>query len=150
VYYDIIARKTAALFKAGAVMGARLANASEKQTEALAAFGFNLGLAFQIVDDILDLTADSQTLGKTAGIDVEQGRGIASAIATETEGGVGGGGDVMENIKRKMLDGKAIEEGRQQARQLMQMAIYGLEVIPDSLAKDEMIDLAHLVVERTH
>jgi octaprenyl-diphosphate synthase len=146
VYYDIIARKTAALFKAGAVIGAKLANAPEKQVEALALFGFNLGLAFQIVDDILDLTVDSQKLGKTAGIDLEQGKGIVSAIAAEETQA----SDPMETIRRKLLDGSAIEEGRQQARQLMQLAIHGLEVIPSSPVKAGLIDLAQLVVERDH
>lgn len=146
VYYDIIARKTAALFKAGALMGAQLANATDEQAEALANFGFNLGLAFQIVDDILDLTVDSEHLGKTAGIDLEQGKGIASIIAAESNET----GDVMDAIKRKLLDGSAIEEGREQARQLMQIAIYGLDVIPNSPIKTALIELAHLVVERTH
>jgi octaprenyl-diphosphate synthase len=145
VYYDIIARKTAALFKAGAVMGARLANATDKQVEALGNFGFNLGLAFQIVDDILDLTVDSEKLGKTAGIDIEQGKGIVSAIATEAASE-----DPMDIIRRKLLDGSAIEEGRNQARQLMQMAIMGLDVLPNSPVKETLIDLAHYVVERDH
>lgn len=143
VYYDIIARKTAALFKAGAIVGARLANASEAQVEALGNYGFNLGLAFQIIDDILDLTADSAQLGKTAGIDLEQGKGLVSAYAHDNA-------NPMDTLKNKLLGGNAIEEGRQQARQLMQLAIAGLEVLPYSPEKDELIALSQFVMERDH
>lgn len=143
VYYDIIARKTAALFKAGAKLGARLANATEAQVEALGLYGFNLGLAFQIIDDVLDLTADSEKLGKTAGIDVEQGRGYA-AIDAVAEGAA----DAMDIIRRKLLSGNAIEEARAQARQLVEIAIAGLAVLPDTPEKTELIALSHLVVER--
>jgi geranylgeranyl pyrophosphate synthase len=76
VYMDIIARKTAALFRAAAELGARKALGAEKQVQALRNFGFNVGLAFQIVDDILDIVGDEAKLGKTAHIDIEQGRGF--------------------------------------------------------------------------
>ncbi|HEX2621874.1 MAG TPA: polyprenyl synthetase family protein [Phototrophicaceae bacterium] len=151
VYFDIIARKTAALFKAGAIIGATMANGLEDQIDALSMYGFNLGLAFQIIDDILDLTADSVQLGKTSGIDLEQGRGLAAVYVHDAETtGKTSPADPMDTIKRKLLGGNAIEEGRQQARQLMQLAIAGLDVLPSSGAKDGLIELAHLVVERNH
>lgn len=139
VYMEIIARKTAALFKAGGLLGARAAGATEKVAEALGNYGFNVGLAFQIVDDILDLTADEAQLGKTAGIDLEQGRGIA---AVEN--------DPIAAIKSKAMSGSAISEGRKQAEMLSEAAIQELEVLPDSPEKDELIDLARYVVQRDH
>ena len=62
--------KTAALIICSLRLGAMSANAPQKDLEALTEFGYNLGLAFQAIDDILDLTADTATLGKTAGKDI--------------------------------------------------------------------------------
>jgi farnesyl diphosphate synthase len=62
-------RKTGALLRASVMMGAATGNASDEAATHLARFGDALGLAFQVVDDILDVTADSKTLGKTAGKD---------------------------------------------------------------------------------
>ncbi|PIZ29868.1 MAG: geranyl transferase [Alphaproteobacteria bacterium CG_4_10_14_0_8_um_filter_53_9] len=66
--------KTGALLQASCVMGGLLAGASEAELSALKAYGSALGLIFQITDDMLDVTADSQTLGKTAGKDAAQGK----------------------------------------------------------------------------
>jgi geranylgeranyl pyrophosphate synthase len=78
VYARIIALKTAALFEAGTEMGARMAGASEDEVQRMRRYGYNIGLAFQIIDDILDIVGDEEKLGKTAGIDIAQGRGFAS------------------------------------------------------------------------
>ena len=64
--------KTGALLQASVMMGAACADASEQAAQALQAYGAAMGLAFQVVDDILDVTADSATLGKTAGKDQAQ------------------------------------------------------------------------------
>jgi octaprenyl-diphosphate synthase len=141
MYLDIIARKTAALFQAGGILGARLANATPPQVEALGRFGFNIGLAFQIVDDILDLVGDPTTIGKTAGLDREQGKGLSAAYAAEHN-------DIMDVIHRKLTEGNAIEEGRQQAYQFMQMALTELDVLPESEGKQALIALARSTVER--
>lgn len=67
---DFIHRhKTAAMIEASLVLGGLVAHASEQQLQALRAIGFHTGMAFQIIDDVLDATADSATLGKTAGKD---------------------------------------------------------------------------------
>ena len=153
IYMQIIALKTAALFSAAGAIGAKLANATPLEVETLANFGFNIGLAFQIIDDILDIIADEETLGKTAGIDVEQGRGIGIALQ-ETYGSngvaVAVNGDPAESIKRKMLEGNTIEKGRDQAKQLVNTAIMSLSVIPDSDAKTELVNLAKLIIDRDH
>lgn len=138
VYYEIIARKTAALFKAGAVLGAKLAGADDMLIQALGRYGYNIGLAFQIVDDILDLTSDEKQLGKTAGIDLQQGKGFA-AVGEE---------DLGTKIKNKLLQGDAIDQGMLQAQHLVDMAIAELAGLPQSAEKDELIQLAKLVVDR--
>jgi octaprenyl-diphosphate synthase len=158
VYYRIIALKTAALFKSAGSLGAKLAHADDDVATAMGQFGYNIGLAFQIVDDVLDLTADTEQLGKTSGIDLAQGRGYAAAYGTNgkvTNGAVVAEADElpvdpMVTIRQKILKGDAIGEAREQARQLATMAIAGLDVLPDSPAKDELIDLAYLVVDRDH
>jgi geranylgeranyl pyrophosphate synthase len=79
-YFEIIAKKTAALFVACTELGATAANAPPDHIQALSTYAYHLGLAFQIIDDVLDLIADPETLGKNAGIDLSQGRGIAAAL----------------------------------------------------------------------
>ncbi|MCA0452962.1 MAG: polyprenyl synthetase family protein [Chloroflexi bacterium] len=156
VYYQIIARKTAALFKSAATIGAKLAHADEKVIEALGQYGYSVGLAFQIIDDILDLTADTAKLGKTSGIDLAQGRGYVAAYANNGHTGVAVAeavvedSDLMTSIKAKLLKGDAINEARIQARTLAQTAIACLDVLPESQAKRELIDLANMVVDRDH
>jgi octaprenyl-diphosphate synthase len=143
-YIRIIALKTAALFQSAGSIGAKLANASESVVDALSAYAYNIGLAFQIVDDILDVIGDETTLGKTAGIDIEQGRGIVSVNEGENAN------DIMDGIKAKLLGGNRLQEARQQAEALVQMAISFLDVLPASAAKDELISLAEKVVNRNH
>ena len=72
--------KTGALIKAAIQMGAMGGQAHEKQLEALGAYGEAVGLVFQIVDDLLDVTASTQQLGKTAGSDAEQGKATYPAL----------------------------------------------------------------------
>lgn len=146
VYMDIIARKTAALFKAGAIIGASLADAEEEVIAALGRYGYNVGLAFQIIDDILDIVGDETKLGKTAGIDTGQGKGFTSIGGTNN----GGSEDPFEAIKAKALAGDRINEARMQAQHLVNMAIAELDVLPNSEAKRNMIELAHQIVNRDH
>jgi heptaprenyl diphosphate synthase/octaprenyl-diphosphate synthase len=72
-YRHKIGCKTAALFEAACKAGIAVAGGTDAQTEALGRFGYNLGLAFQIVDDVLDFTGDERTLGKPAGNDLREG-----------------------------------------------------------------------------
>jgi geranylgeranyl pyrophosphate synthase len=152
VYYKIIALKTAALFKAAAIMGAKMAEASPTVIEALAQYGFNVGLAFQIVDDILDLTADTEQLGKTAGIDLAQGRGFAAAHTANGGAMVAEpmvADDPVETIKRRAMQGDTLLEAQQQAEMLVQAAINSLDPLSESSYKGELIKLARLVIERS-
>ncbi len=140
VYYKIISLKTAALFRAAGELGARIAGASPERIHALANFGFNIGLAFQVVDDVLDLTGDTEQLGKTAGIDLEQGRGYAATYEPDA---------AVVALKERVLKGDAVAEAREQAQQFAEMAIAELSVLPASEAKDALIGLAHMIIERT-
>lgn len=73
-YFDILERKTAYLFSACCDIGAILGGANSAQQAALKDFGLHLGTAFQLVDDILDVTQDTTVLGKTAGSDLLEGK----------------------------------------------------------------------------
>ncbi|MCI5149551.1 MAG: polyprenyl synthetase family protein, partial [Candidatus Electrothrix sp. MAN1_4] len=72
--------KTGALITAAVRMGALTAQANQAQLDALTRYGDAIGLAFQIVDDLLDVTASTEQLGKTAGTDVEQGKATYPAF----------------------------------------------------------------------
>jgi octaprenyl-diphosphate synthase len=79
-YYDLIFRKTACLFAVSMRLGAVLAEATEAQESALAEYGRAVGLAFQIVDDVLDLTATEEVLGKPVASDLREGKATLSVI----------------------------------------------------------------------
>lgn len=79
-YIDLIWRKTAGLFSVCTRLGGILANATPEQEEAVAKYGGNLGLAFQIVDDVLDLTASEEVLGKPVASDLREGKVTAAVL----------------------------------------------------------------------
>lgn len=141
VYNDIIGRKTAALFRTAARIGALMADAPTVVVNALGSFAYQVGLAFQIVDDVLDLTETAEKTGKTSGIDLEQGKGFA-AIHDDANG------DPMARIKEKMLNGDAIGEARMMARALVDNAINDIAILPASEIKAALIEVANQVVDR--
>ena len=73
-YMDVIYRKTAVLIKGACTTGGVMAEAGEEKISALTDFGENVGLAFQMADDLLDYTADSKVLGKNVGADLREGK----------------------------------------------------------------------------
>ena len=72
-YYETIHKKTAALFRGACELGTETSGAGDEATRALSAYGVNLGLAFQLVDDLLDLVGDPQVTGKSPGTDLREG-----------------------------------------------------------------------------
>ena len=79
-HLEIIRRKTAYLFGGSAQIGGVLGDLSEEPQLALREYGFNLGIAFQLVDDLLDYTADEEVLGKPVGGDIREGKMTLPAI----------------------------------------------------------------------
>ncbi|HET7103918.1 MAG TPA: polyprenyl synthetase family protein [Terracidiphilus sp.] len=79
-YYDLIYRKTACLFSVSMRLGAVLAGSTEAQETTLAAYGRAVGLAFQIIDDVLDLTATEEVLGKPVASDLREGKATLAVI----------------------------------------------------------------------
>jgi octaprenyl-diphosphate synthase len=159
-YFEIISKKTAALFVACAKLGATAAGASHEWVEALGQFALNLGLAFQITDDILDLVADAAQLGKNVGVDRRQGRGIAvvqkdgrgklaapEAAVVESSAILS---IVEESLPEEYTLDAAVGLGRRQARELADSAVACLSALPPSPAADELRALAYQAVERDH
>jgi octaprenyl-diphosphate synthase len=79
-HFDLIYRKTACLFCVCMRLGAILANASEEEEKRLGDYGRNLGMAFQLVDDVLDLTATEEVLGKPVASDLREGKATMAVI----------------------------------------------------------------------
>ena len=79
-YFDLIFRKTACLFKVSMQLGAAITSGQESWEDALGEYGRNLGLAFQIVDDVLDLTASEEVLGKPVASDLREGKATLAVI----------------------------------------------------------------------
>jgi octaprenyl-diphosphate synthase len=73
-YMEIIRRKTAVLFQGTCRVGALISGVSKEKEDALAGYGFNLGIAFQMVDDLLDYSQDTPALGKRVGADLKEGK----------------------------------------------------------------------------
>lgn len=162
VYQQIIAKKTASLFRAAAMLGAQLAEADDKQAEDMGEFGFYLGLLFQVVDDLLDLTGDPRLMGKPVGVDVSQGRGVGAVASKSTNGHAHvevedaapdrdiTTSDQILAIKQRLIDNGAVEEGRQMIGLLASQARAKLDLLPPGPAVDELNELVTFVAEREH
>jgi octaprenyl-diphosphate synthase len=159
-YFDILKRKTAYLFSACCEIGAILAHATNEQVKALAEYGLNLGIAFQLADDLLDFTSEDSILGKAAGADLLEGKLTLPLILLrnlEPETA-----DQLEIImidrsyagvsRRKLL--KALERtgslnlARQKAYEYAASAIKNLEVLPETEYCGALADLPAFVIER--
>ncbi|MCB9003870.1 MAG: polyprenyl synthetase family protein, partial [Ardenticatenaceae bacterium] len=120
-YKQIIGLKTASLFEASARMGAYLATKDQSVVNALADYAYNLGLTFQIVDDILDIIGDPETMGKPVGTDLTQGRGVMAV--QNGEAFVSGDGvaatavadDPLQAMMARLRESGAVEIARLQA-----------------------------------
>ena len=153
-YYKIIARKTASLFEAAARMGAILGEAGEETITALANYAFNLGLAFQIVDDVLDIIGDPETMGKPVGSDVVQGAGAIMAqngrqhTAEKAASQPTPAADPIAEMLASLRDSGAVDLALAKAYDYAARAREALAVVPHSPAREELDSLVDLVVNR--
>ena len=100
-YNDLIYRKTACLFEVSMRLGAVLAGASREVEDALGEYGRNLGLAFQIVDDVLDLTASEEVLGKPVASDLREGKATLAVIHTLHNGSTAAERAAIQSVLRE-------------------------------------------------
>ncbi|NKQ35767.1 MAG: polyprenyl synthetase family protein [Chloroflexi bacterium] len=152
-YKTIISRKTASLFEAGARMGSMLAGADETTIEALADYAYNLGLTFQIVDDILDIIGDPEEMGKPVGADIAQHRGVMAVQEGVMEEvvavtAVAEADDPLAQMMARLRESGAVEVARLQAEEMAERARAALTTIPESEARQEMVSLIDMVLNR--
>lgn len=160
-YMDTIQSKTAILFEAATQLGAVITQQPDAIEQALAAYGLHLGTAFQLVDDILDYTADAEAMGKNVGDDLAEGKptlplihAIEHSAGADKELLVG----AITNASRDNLDDVlAIIENTNSlaytadvAKEQAQLALQSLAVLPDSIFKDALENLAQFSVERAY
>ena len=160
-YMEVIRGKTAMLFEASTQSAAALAEASAEQNEALRLFGDHLGVAFQLVDDLLDYKGDAATLGKNVGDDLAEGKPTLPLIYTMREGTAEqaalvrkaiqkGGLEDLESIREAVQAAGALDYTANLAREYAERAIACLEVLPASAYRDALVELSHFAVARTH
>jgi octaprenyl-diphosphate synthase len=156
IYQKVVAKKTASLFRASAMLGAQLAHAERTIVETLGEFGFFLGLVFQVVDDLLDLIGDPLLMGKATQMDIDQGKGVAMAVAASRNGTGELAADAEEaqaddpfhDIKRRMIENGAIEEGREMAQMLSERAFDVLDRLPQGQPVENLRALMYMVLRR--
>ena len=97
-HFDIMRRKTAYLFGGCAQIGGLLGTVSNEHAQALREYGFNLGMAFQIVDDLLDFTGDAGAVGKPIGSDLREGKVTLPLIHLQQHSSGGAGRQIVRDI----------------------------------------------------
>lgn len=153
-YYRHIESKTASLFAAATEGGAILSRATEEEIAAMRAYGLNLGMAFQIVDDILDFTADQSNLGKPVGSDLRQGTYTLPVFYyLERDSQVASTAELVktniDELIQAIRTSPAIADSKAEARRFAQKAQDALLIFPDNVYRRTMINLADYVIERS-
>ncbi len=158
-YLEVIYRKTAKLFEAGAQVGALLADQTRAMEAALADYGREVGLAFQLVDDALDYDANREVLGKNIGDDLAEGKPTLPLIYALQRGSPReqvlirraiehGGLDDIEAIVAAIRSSGALAYTVQRARESAERAIAALAPVPDSAFKTALVELARFSADR--
>ena len=158
-YLDVIRRKTATLFEAGSRLGAVIAQRPESEQDALARYGLHLGIAFQLVDDMLDYSASADELGKNIGDDLAEGKPTLPLIHVLLHGSQNeqklvrnaiehGGLERIDDILAAIDRNGALQYVADKAREQQQLALSALLGLPESPYLDGMRNLAAFAVER--
>jgi octaprenyl-diphosphate synthase len=162
-YLDIISAKTAALFAAACRVAPVVAEASEDAELALECFGRNLGIAFQLSDDVIDYESDAATMGKGVGDDFRDGKmtlPVILAYARGSEGdrafwraAIGGeriADDDLAHATRLLRQTGALADTIERARQYGRRAIDALAIFSASKAKAALTEAAEFAVARAY
>ena len=158
-YYRRIHAKTASLFEAAATAAAYLSPVDEDIIDAVRRYGYEIGMAFQIVDDVIDFAGNQDMVGKPIGSDLRQGLitlpalyyfeqnsediSIAAAINGETLNGAD-----LEKLVKAIRESNAIEESMKRAGEFVERSLTFLHVLPDVVEKRALEELASYVVNR--
>ena len=160
-HFEIIRRKTAYLFGGCAQIGGILGKVSPEQEQALREFGFNLGIAFQLVDDLLDYTADQAALGKPIGGDLREGKVTLPIIFLRERGGAGAAQLIRDVVQERAVttdqwreilhllrDCRAPQLAYARAVEYGDRAKAALSVFPPSREREALIALTDYVLAR--
>lgn len=159
-YFDILQRKTAFLFSACCEVGAILGGADDTQKAAMREFGMNLGVAFQIADDVLDVTSDVDQLGKAAGSDLLEGKftlPLISLLEKEpylkpTLEQIMLNGDYGEfsrdDLKSKLATHGILDDIRERAKTNALSARKSIDVLPQTEYRSTLEDILDFVIDR--
>ena len=168
-YYQRIYAKTASLFCAATEAAAVLAGEDETAIQALRAYGYHLGMAFQITDDVLDFTGNEATLGKPAGSDLRQGtltlpffywlhahpapdrmiHALEEAANLAADGDEGPWQGLVNTVVEAVRSGAAVDAARREALDFLGQARADLAALPDTLHRRAMLELCDFIVQRT-
>ncbi|MCC5793735.1 MAG: octaprenyl diphosphate synthase [Chromatiales bacterium] len=160
-YMEVIYRKTARLFEAGVQIGAILAAQTRAVEDALARYGREVGMAFQLVDDALDYDAAQGELGKRIGDDLAEGKPTLPLIYALQRGSTreqllirraieSGGREHIDAILAAIRSTGALAYTLRRAGDCAGRAVEALEQVPDSPFKDALRELARFAVARRH
>jgi octaprenyl-diphosphate synthase len=158
-YLKVIHFKTAKLFEAATRLGAVISGASSTDEAALAQYGIRLGTAFQLIDDVLDLSGDATHIGKNLGDDLSEGkptlplliamhRGDATQAATIRNAIKNGGLDELPAVLAAVKTTDALNYVRDLAANEARLGCEAIAHLPDSANKQALIDLAEFAVKR--
>jgi len=160
-YLRVIHYKTAKLFEAATRLGAVICQASAQDEQAMAEYGMRLGTAFQLIDDVLDLSGESEDIGKNLGDDIAEGKPTLPLLyamrkGSETQrnlirkaieqGGLGDLAAVIQAVK----DTGALDYVRGVAKQEAALACKSIAHLPKTAQHQALIDLAEFAVARTY
>jgi octaprenyl-diphosphate synthase len=156
-YLEIVKKKTASLFETGAKVGAYLAGASPAVISAVGNYALNLGIAFQIIDDVLDVVGERHLLGKPIGIDLRDGNPSIPIIFALLNGDK----TVMEAFQsptkdeekielalRSITQGPAISKALALSRTYAQRARKSITKFPPSIYRDGLKTIVRLITDR--
>jgi octaprenyl-diphosphate synthase len=160
-HFEIISRKTAFLFGGCSKIGGMLGDTTPAQQQALWDYGFNLGVAFQIVDDLLDYTADELVLGKPIGSDLREGKVTlpvirllqrvpdrADALVRKVVGDRQVSAEDWAEIKHLLAESRASESAFETAVEHARKAQRCLDAFPDSVEREALVALPEYVLSR--
>ena len=160
-HFEIIRRKTAYLFGGCAQIGGMLGSVTREREDALREYGFNLGIAFQLVDDVLDFTADQDALGKPIGGDLREGKVTLPVIFLLQRGGQDADilirsvvseravtPDQWREIRRMLAEHRATDLAYARAVEYAERAKDCLSVFPPSRERDALLALPDYVLSR--
>jgi octaprenyl-diphosphate synthase len=161
-YLEVIRRKTAVLFQAACTVSAVIADAPEEKEKALSDFGYNLGIAFQMADDLFDYTMDTADLGKEVGADLREGKLTLPVIHALKQANPADRDEMIKIIKNeaftvdefnalvdllKKNDGIAYTE--EKAAFCIEKAKEALSIFEPSKTKDSLLDIANYALARS-